>query len=325
MNTDAAVPAVSARAPRRMTIANIVGGPVLKPLRLLLYGVDGVGKSTFASGSDAPVFIGLEDGTSTLDVKRFPEPADWLEVLSALDELATADHPYRTVVIDTLDWLEPLCWAFICAGKRDKAGKPVETIEDFGFGKGYIAALDAWRVLLSKLDRLRSERGMAIILIAHSWIKPFKNPTGEDYDRFEIKIHKGAAGLVREWADAVLFATHETHTYQKDKQAPVKGISTGARVMWTQRRAAFDAKNRHDLPETLPLDWSSYAEAVAARQPLDPALLVKQIEGLLADQDPELQTRVRAAIAADGSASALARVLNKLSAMLTIAQKEQSQ
>lgn len=305
----------------RMRIANVSSGPVVKPLRLLLYGVDGVGKSSFAANADAPVYIGLEDGTSTLDVKRFPEPTSWLETLAALDELATADHPYRTAVIDTLDWLEPLCWQHVCAGKRTKEGKPVESIEDIGYGKGYQAALDEWRIFLSKLDRLRSARGMTIILIAHSWIKPFKNPDGEDYDRHEIKLHAKAAGLIREWADAVLFATHETYTHETDRGT--KGISTGARIMWTQRKAAFDAKNRHDLPESLPLDWSSLTEAVIARQPLDPELLKSRIEALLVGRDGKIAESVRSAVAkANDSASELARIHNKLSALTSIANKE---
>lgn len=313
---------------RRMSIANIVRGPVAKPLRLLLYGVDGIGKSTFAASSRAPVFIGTEDGTATLDVPRYPEPESWLDVMAALNDLATSEHSFETVVIDTLDWLEPLCWTHVCIGKRNKAGKPIEAIEDFDYGKGYTAALDEWRVLLSKLERLRNERGMTTVLIAHAWIKSFKNPEGEDFDRFEVKLHAKAGGLIREWVDAVLFATHEQHTYETKGTKRVKGISTGARILHTQRTAAFDAKNRHNLPEVLPLDWSELEEAILVGQPAPPDVLAARIRKQLDEGEAHsaLRASVEAAVERAGfNASELARISNKLAARLNITKQENEQ
>lgn len=307
----------------RMSLANIVRGPIAKPIRLLVYGVDGIGKTTLAAGAPSPIFIGVEDGTATLDVPRFPEPKVWADLHFAIDELGKPDHTHRTVVIDTLDWLEPLCWTHVCTGKRNKAGKLIETIEDFDYGRGYGAALDEWRVLLARLDRLRNTRGMGIVLLAHASIRQFKNPEGEDYDRYELKLNAKASGLIREWSDAVLFATHETYTHQKDKNAPTKGISTGARIMHTTRRAAFDAKNRHSLPETLPLDWQSLEDAIAVGQTASPELLVTRIRAQLEGASEDLRARVEAAIAkAGGNAGELARVANKLAAQMSITKQE---
>jgi len=306
-----------------MAIASVTRGPVVKPLRLLVYGVDGIGKTTFAAGAPSPVFIGLEDGTATLDVPRFPEPQSWLEVLAAVDELASVDHGYKTLAIDTLDWLEPLCWSHVVgSGKRTKDGKLIDSIEGFEYGKGYTAALDEWRVLLAKRDRLRSSRGMTTILVAHAWIKLFNNPSGENYDRYEIKLNAKAGSLVREWSDAVLFATHEDHTYGT-KGERKKGISTGARILHTTRRPAFDAKNRHDLPETIPLDWPAFAEAVAAGQVADPNVLRARIGALLEDADDKLRERVNAAVKLAGEdAGQLARIANKLAATIAIKAQE---
>lgn len=261
-------------APKRMTLSAVVRGRLKKPSRTIIYGPEGVGKSTFGADAPAPIFIGAEDGTAQLDVARFPEPKTWQDILDAVDELRLADHKYETAVVDTLDWAEPLCWDFVCA----RAKKP--DIESFGYGKGYVAALDEWRVLLARLDALRAAKGMNIILVAHSWIKPFKNPAGDDFDRYELKLHNKAAGLVKEWSDAVLFAAYETLT--SDTNGRAKGVSTGARLIHTQRTAAWDAKNRYGLPETIPLSWGDFVEAVRAGSPAEPAKLRELIEAVVA-------------------------------------------
>lgn len=303
---------------RRMRLAAVVRGKQTRPMRVMVFGPDGVGKSTFAANAPKPIFVGAEDGTSQLNVVRFPEPHNWLDVRDAIAELeCDLTHDYETLVIDTLDWLEPLCWKHVCATKRDKFGKPMSDIQAFGYGKGFDAALDEWRVLLADLDRLRAARGMHVVLLAHSWIKTFKNPADDDYDRYEIKLHQKAAGLIKEWTDVYMFAIHETLTHEKDGR--VRGISTGARVLHTQRTAAWDAKNRYDLPETLPLDWDAFADAVASHRPADPAKLKARIAELLESVGDDLRARVNAALSrAQDDAAQLARIANKLQAEVSL-------
>lgn len=291
---------------------------------MCLYGSEGVGKSTFASDAPNPIFLGAEDGTSELDVTRLPQPTSWEEVLEGITgEVMTERHDYKTLVLDTLDWMEPICWERVCRGKKSKDGKRIETIEDFGFGKGYIAALDQWRVMLAALERLHRTRNLHIILLAHSQIKTFKNPAGDDYDRYCLKLHEKAAGLIREWCDAVLFAQHETYTHEKNGRA--KGIQSGARVIQTQRTAAWDAKNRYDLPEKLPLHWGDFFDAVQAHRPADPATLRARIEELLAQtSDDALIGRVQAAVKMVGEdAAELARIRSRLAATISIATENQ--
>jgi hypothetical protein len=167
------------RPANNMPLTTISKGKLEKPARVLLYGVEKIGKSTFAAGAPDPIFICSEDGTSELDVARFREPRYWEEARYAIDTLCREKHEHRTLVIDTLDWLEPLCWREVC-----RKGS-VQSIEDFGggYGKGYLAALDEWRQFLADLDDLRAKRGMGVVLLAHSWIKSFKNPEGDDFDR----------------------------------------------------------------------------------------------------------------------------------------------
>jgi hypothetical protein len=251
----------------RMALSNVVKGRIKKPIRALIYGVEGVGKSSFAGAAPAPIFLGVEDGTAQLDVVRFPEPQSWTDAMEAIAELTVGEHAYETLVIDTLDWLEPLCWAHVCHGKKDKAGKAITSIEDFGYGKGYTAALDTWRQLTAALQALVARRRMNVVLIAHSWIKSFKNPAGDDFDRYEMKLDKKAAGLFREWCDAVLFAQFQTFTHKPGENGRAKGISDGARVIYTERAASHDAKNRFDLPPAMALDWAAFAEAVDEHRP----------------------------------------------------------
>jgi len=299
----APTPAPPAR-PSRMTLANVVRGKQERPHRVVLYGVEGIGKSTFAADMPSPIFLGAEDGTAQLDVVRFPSPTCWEDVVEAIRVLGTEEHPYQTVVIDTLDWLEPLVWSKVCADAK------VTSIEDVGggYGKGYTAALDTWRLLLAMLDRLRERKAMHVVLLAHSHIKSFKNPEGHDFDRYELKLNLKAAGLVKEWADAVLFANFETFAAEDKRTKRAKGVSTGARVIYTTRTAAYDAKNRHNLPEELPLSWADF-EAACRGSDDRAAKLEQDVEQKIADLGGPDAERARASLGrAKGDAGKLAQL-----------------
>jgi hypothetical protein len=300
--------------PKRSLLSSVVKGKIERPDRVLLYGVEGIGKSSWAAKAAAPIFLCPEDGTNRLDVARFPaeETQTYSGVMGALHALAEEQHDYKTVVIDTLDWLEQLVWQFIC--NRDKKS----SIEDYGFGKGYVAALNELRVLVSRLERLRA-RGMDTILLAHAQIRTFKNPEGDDFDRYELKLHAKAGGFLKEWADNVLFAHYEQFVDTKEKAGKVKavGISTGARVVNTVRTAAWDAKNRDGLPAQLPLDYADYLAAKKAGAPDSPERLKAAIEAALVEfADEELAKKVRAAVeSAKDNAVELAAIHNRMNAI----------
>lgn len=305
-----------------LSLSQVTRGRVERPVRVLLYGVEGIGKSTFGGDAPSAVFLGAEDGTSELDVSRLPPVSTWSGVIELLDLLRTDPHTYRTLVVDTLDWLEPLVWTHVCATKADKAGQKHKSIEDYGYGAGYAYAVEVWRDFLARLDALRA-KGMNIILIAHSHVKQFKNPEGEDFDRYEPKIHKLATALISEWCDAMMFAQLETLTAKSGAgiTARHKGVS-GARLLFTERRAAFAAKNRYSLPEALPLSWQAFHEAVAARRTMPTVDLRERIAGLLSGQPEALSERVNKAVADAGEdAQKLAKILNHLSATVTPKEK----
>ena len=145
-------------------LSQITCGKRPAPRRCMIHGVQGVGKSTWAATSDRPIFIQTEDGLGEIDCAKFPVARGFADVMAALTELRSEAHDFRTVVVDSLDWLERLIWQEVCVRKN------VKNIEDIGFQKGYVFALDEWRMVIEALDALRRDRGMAIILIAHTKI-----------------------------------------------------------------------------------------------------------------------------------------------------------
>ena len=309
----AGAPAAPA-APRPKVLAGLTAKKLVTPSRTLLYGVEGIGKSTFASQAPKPIFLGSEDGTSQLEVYRYPKPLQRArDIFEALDVLEHEEHDFETVVLDTVDWAEPLIWAEVCAD----AGK--RSIEDFGFGKGYVAAQDEWRRLLARFDAIRAKRRMHVVLLGHSTVRSFANPEGDNFDRYQLKMHEKSAGILREWVDCVLFANYETFAVKAgDASKKAKGVSSGSRVVHTERRAAFDAKNRYALPEKLPLDWAEYWAAIQAHRPQEPGALREQIEAMLGEiADDDLAEKVRAAVTGAGDdAVKLAAFANKVSVRL---------
>jgi hypothetical protein len=236
----------------------VVRGKLDEPFRIAIFGVEGVGKSTLAAGAPNPIFIPSDAGTGQLDIARFPEPKNWEEVLGMVKSLH-GNHDYKTLVIDTLDGIEPLCWIHVCnkhpKGLNDRTPFNAKAgILGFPYGQGFAAALDEWRILLYELEQLRLKKHMNVIFVEHCQIKRFSNPEGEDFDRYIFKMHEKAAGIFKDWCDAVLFAKYETYTSETE-DGRTKGIDSGKRILCTSRKAAFDAKNRYNMPETIPLDW----------------------------------------------------------------------
>jgi hypothetical protein len=282
-------------APSRMSLSAVVRGKQQKPVRVCLYGVEGIGKSTFGSHAPEPIFLGAEEGTSQLDVARLPQPESWTDVLDGIRVLTTDEHPYKTLVVDTLDWAEPLLWDHICKANGQK------NIEAFGYGKGYEVALVEWRSFLAALERMRAAKSMHVIFLAHAQIKPFKNPEGEDYDRYQMKLHHKAGAMLREWCDDVLFAKHETFASKDTATKRVRGVSTGARLVFTTQTAAFDAKNRHSLPESMPLSWADYWEAVQSGKPAEFDNLVSEIKRKAGELGGDIEKKVLDGISRAGS------------------------
>ena len=242
-----------------ISLASLRRSGEAQPPRLLIYGVAGVGKTKLATDAPAPVFLQTEDGLGKLDAATFGLLRSYADIQDALDVLYEQPHDFQTVVLDSVDWLEPLIW------QETARRNSWANIEQPGFGKGYAAALDTWRGFLDGMNLLRSERGMAVILIAHADIKRFDSPETDPYDRYQPKLHARAAALVQEHVDAVLFANYRISTVKSDAgfgKKVVRGVSGGDRLLHTIERPAFLAKNRFGLEESLALDWATLAAGI---------------------------------------------------------------
>ncbi|MFM6996938.1 MAG: ATP-binding protein [Limnohabitans sp.] len=240
-------------------LSTIKRGPDLKPPRLFLYAVEGIGKTTFAANAPAPIFIQTEDGLGALDVARFPMVEKIDDVREAIATLYTEQHEFQTVVLDSADWLEQII-------AREIESK--HEAKDLAYGKGALKQAEVWGELLAGFNALRNERGMSVILIGHCQIKRFDSPETEPYDRYTPKLQERSNALVREWADAVLFANYRTVVKTTEvgfKKEVSRGITTGERLIYTTEKPAYQAKNRYALPDSLPLSWDALSNAIAGR------------------------------------------------------------
>ena len=229
----------------------------IKAPRVMIYGPHGLGKTTFGAGAPSPIFILTEDGLGRLEVDHFPLAESFQDCLDAIGTLYQEDHNFGTVVIDSLDWLDNLIWKDI-NGRYDA--------KELAYGKGAVIAADYWRQILDGLNALRDERGMAIVLIAHTEIKRFDSPETEPYDRYRPKLQERSSALIQEWCDAVLFCNYRVITKETEvgfNKEVRRGVTTGERLMYTTEKPAYLAKNRYGLPDSLPLSWESFATAIA--------------------------------------------------------------
>lgn len=267
-------------------LENVTKGKIKKPHLVLIFGVDSVGKTSFGANAPKPIIIGPESGSANLDTTRL-ETKNYAELMQTIEDLRKDKHDYQTIVLDSLDWIEPQVWDAVCKAVN------VDSIEKFGggYGKGYLEANVYWNRVIAALRTLREERKMNVILIAHSQIKAFNDPAlAAPYDRYILKLNEKASALWREFVDTVLFATFET--FVKKEGNKHKGFGDGARVVFTERRPGFDAKNRFGLPFQLALSWDDYQRAVESSIKT-PDKLRERITAMLSEiKDDELKKLV---------------------------------
>ena len=231
------------------------------PPRITLYGQEGVGKSTCGNGAPGAVFIDAEGGLGEIECARFPRVKTIDDVFAALAELRSGPHDFKSVVIDTADAVERLIHATVC--KRHA----VDSIEKVlgGYGKGYVEAANLFEKVLTALDTLRVERRMAVIVIAHAKVEKFADPCEGEYDRYSPRLHKGACALLKEWSDAVLFATRKMRVERDERDrgaAKPVGKGGGDRILRTESGPACVAKNRYGMPAEIPLSWDAIYAAI---------------------------------------------------------------
>lgn len=232
---------------------DITGGIMNRAQKVVVYGPEGIGKSTFAAQFPNPVFIDTEGSTSHMDVKRLKKPSSWKYLLAEVKDVIENSDDLDTLVIDTIDWAEQMCVEDVCA-THHKTG-----IEDFGYGNGYVYVKEEFGRFLNLLTEV-IDTGNNVVLNAHAQIRKFEQPDELGaYDRYELKLGKKTSSqtspLVKEWADMLLFANYKTVSVAADKDGKKHKAQGGSRVMYTAHHPCWDAKNRHGLPEMMPFEF----------------------------------------------------------------------
>ena len=239
------------------TFMNITKGKIKTALKVVVYGQEGVGKSTFASKFPDPVFIDTEGSTKQLDVARFDPPTSWEMLLSQVDHIKQNPSQFQTLVIDTADWAEKLCIKKVCDEAKKKG------IEDFGWGKGYVYVQEEFGRLINKLEEVINV-GVNVVVTAHAKMNKVEQPDEMgSYDRWELKLSKHCSPLLKEWADLLLFANYKTIVVNTEGKK-YKGQGGQQRIMYTTHTAAWDAKNRFSLPDVLPFDYTQIEQIIIA-------------------------------------------------------------
>lgn len=245
----------------------IIKGKIPCAKKVVIYGPEGIGKSTFASKFPEPVFIDTEGSTKDMDVARFETPSSWTMLMEQIRYVRSTPGVCKTLIIDTADWAEQMCIADLCS-RYGKKG-----IEDFGYGNGYVYAREEFGRFLNALTEV-VDAGVNVVLTAHAHLKKFEQPDEMgSYDRWELKLGKKTssqtAPLVKEWADMVLFANYKTWSVAVDEKGTKRKAQGGARVMHTTHHPCWDAKNRYGLPDEMPFEYDGIRNVIegSAAQP----------------------------------------------------------
>lgn len=255
--------------------------------KVVLYGPEGIGKSTFAAQFPDPLFIDTEGSTRQMDVRRLPRPSSWTMMMQMIVEIAQNPDVCKTLVIDTIDWAERLCIEHVCKAADKKS------IEDFGYGKGYVLVKEEFGRMLNLLSDV-VEHGVNVLLTAHCILRKFERPDESGaYDRWELKLGNKTgsqiSALVKEWSDMLLFANYK-ETIIESGDTKRKKAYGGQRVMYTQHHPAWDAKNRHGLKPELPFEFAAIGWTLPdVVPPAEEAPKTEQKEGETEQEGPKAE------------------------------------
>lgn len=247
---------------------NITNGRIDRAQKTIIYGPEGIGKTSLAAKHPDPVIIDTEGGTSHMDVRRIDKPQTWEELIAIVKEVAATPGICKTLVIDTADWAEQLATTYICNKYKQNS------IESFGYGKGYTYLAEEFARFLAACD-LCIAAGINVVITAHAKMRKFEQPDEMGaYDRWEMKLSKQSAPLLKEWCDHLLFCNYQTFVVTSEHDT--KKAQGGKRVIYTAHHPAWDAKTREALPEVMDLDFANIAKlyggitkAAPAAKPID--------------------------------------------------------
>ena len=251
-------------------------GKQTRAIKTVIYGTEGVGKSTLASQFPSPLFIDVEGGTDQMDVRRIETPKTWTDLVAIVNEVAKNPGICETLILDTADWAESMCVSHILKKYNQKS------IENFGYGKGYTMLGEEWMNLMRAFDAVK-DAGMHVTIIAHAKQRKVELPDQAGaFDHWEMKVSRQVAPVLKEWADLLLFCNYKTFVVTTDNNS--KKAQGGKRVMYTSHNPVYDAKNRQGLPDELDLSFAGIAKifdqgdsSPAGNRPLSPLERLRQL------------------------------------------------
>ena len=242
------------------SLDSIINAKMWTPQKIIIYGVPGVGKTSFAATFPNPILLRFEDGAGAVDCPTFPKVIETLQEMNKAFQALRGKHSFKTVILDSLDWLEPLVWTYLCR-KENK-----DNIEAFGYGKGYTMLDGVWRNITAALDGLQ-KRGMNIVCICHAAAVTFDPPDSDPYMTYSLKLQKRAAAIWTEWADMILFCNFHKNVVTANDNGKGKAYGNGDRVIYTASRPAYTAKSRWPLPQEIFIGqdttWKPFHEALS--------------------------------------------------------------
>lgn len=254
---------------------NINSGKISRAVKTVIYGTEGIGKSTLAAQFPSPLFLDMEGGTAQMDVRRIEKPESWLDLLNVVKEVAANPGICETLVLDTADWSEQLCVNHICQSNH------VKSIEAFGYGKGYTYIGEEFAKLLNAFDAVIAA-GMNVTVIAHAKQRKVELPDQVGaFDHWEMKVSKQVAPLLKEWADLLLFLNYKTTVITTETNS--KKATGGKRVMYTSHSPIYDAKNRNGLPEEIDLSFEPIAHIFQTSEPMPVKTPLERLQELMAE------------------------------------------
>ncbi|HPJ03345.1 MAG TPA: ATP-binding protein [Candidatus Limiplasma sp.] len=304
----------------------IIKGKVHRAQKVVLYGPEGIGKTSMASKFPEPLFCDTEGGSTHMDIARTPAPTSWNMLLATVKEVAATPGLCKTFVLDTADWAERLCIEHVCS-THDKKG-----VEDFGYGKGYVFVYEEFGKLLNLLNDV-IDHGIHVVITAHAQLRKFEQPDElGSYDRYELKLSKktGAqvADMLKEWCDMLLFLNYKTIVVNVDGNGATKGKNKaqgGQRVMYTTHTPSWDAKNRHGLPDELPMDYGTIAAHfgnVLQSAPVDTPVQVQKPPLAPPVMEPQTEAQGEDELPPDQSISNIPLVLRDLMKLNNVTEEE---
>ena len=253
----------------------INAGKITRAVKTVIYGTEGVGKSTLASQFPGALFIDVEGGTSQMDVRRIEAPKSWSELVEIVNEVSQNPGICETLILDTADWAEQMLIQHICKKYNQKS------IESFGYGKGYTYIGEEWQHLMKAFDAVK-DAGMNVTVIAHARQRKIELPDQAGaFDHWEMKLSKQVAPLLKEWADLLLFLNYKTFVVTTDSNS--KKAQGGKRVMYTSHNPVYDAKNRHGLPDELDLSFEGISHIFMKVQPVREQTPQERLAELMAE------------------------------------------